>query len=51
VVEKDMDLQEILHQECKQVIQVDLEVEDQELILHLEIILVELQAEQEILLQ
>tara|TARA_R110002124_G_scaffold79081_2_gene210547 strand:+ start:173 stop:409 length:237 start_codon:yes stop_codon:yes gene_type:complete len=47
-VEKDMDLREILQQEHKQVEQVDLEVEDQELMVHLEVILVELQAEQEI---
>ena len=43
-----MDLREILQQEHKQVEQVDLEVEDQELMVHLEVILVELQAEQEI---
>ena len=42
-----MDLREILQQEHKQVEQVDLEVEHQELIVHLEIILVELQVEQE----
>jgi hypothetical protein len=47
-VEKDMDLREILQQEHKQVEQVDLEVEHQELMVHLEVILVELQVEQEI---